>query len=150
MLTLAITGQEINDLGPTCKYQNSQNSSNYIIHYTPFIIHQFKINAEKQDIDQRQSFLSATLEYSRTSAAPVCNCKNGMTGARNVSCSETNRSAKRSSSASATHQVFYLKTHKTGSTTMFSILAEYCRSRELFPLLPRENHMINVYTIEFH
>lgn len=37
--------------------------------------------------------------------------------------------------------VFYLKTHKTGSTTMYSILAEYCRSHELLPLLPFAIHI---------
>ena len=30
-------------------------------------------------------------------------------------------------SSSAHRHVFYLKTHKTGSTTMYSILAEFCR-----------------------
>ena len=27
----------------------------------------------------------------------------------------------------AHHHVFYLKTHKTGSTTIYSVLAEFCR-----------------------
>ena len=38
------------------------------------------------------------------------------------------------------HHVFYLKTHKTGSTTMHGILSEYCRSHNLTPLLPKGNH----------
>ena len=44
--------------------------------------------------------------------------------------------------------VLYLKTHKTGSTTIYSILAEFCRARELLPLLPRDVH-INLYA-KFH
>ena len=43
------------------------------------------------------------------------------------------------------HHVFYLKTHKTGSTTMFSILAEYCRSHDLLPLLPSKGQHFNVF-----
>ncbi|CAG5129991.1 unnamed protein product [Candidula unifasciata] len=37
--------------------------------------------------------------------------------------------------------VYYLKTHKTGSTTMYSILAEFCRSHQLLALLPSGTHI---------
>lgn len=37
--------------------------------------------------------------------------------------------------------VYYLKIHKTGSTTVYSILAEYCRSHDLLALLPVETHI---------
>ena len=40
--------------------------------------------------------------------------------------------------------VFFLKTHKTGSTTLYSILAEFCRGEHLFPLMPRGMH-INLF-----
>ena len=40
--------------------------------------------------------------------------------------------------------VFFLKTHKTGSTTLYSILAEFCRNQHLFPLMPRGAH-INIF-----
>ena len=43
------------------------------------------------------------------------------------------------------HQhVFYLKTHKTGSTTIYSIMAEYTRTHDLFALLPKGHH-INIF-----
>ena len=42
------------------------------------------------------------------------------------------------------HHVLYLKTHKTGSTTMYSIMAEFCRSHDLLALLPKGNH-INLF-----
>ncbi|KAH9512879.1 Galactose-3-O-sulfotransferase 2 [Bulinus truncatus] len=37
--------------------------------------------------------------------------------------------------------IYYLKNHKTASTTVYSILAEYCRSHELTPLLPADVHI---------
>ncbi|XP_059175767.1 galactose-3-O-sulfotransferase 2-like [Physella acuta] len=37
--------------------------------------------------------------------------------------------------------IYYLKTHKTASTTIYSILAEYCRAHELVPLLPVGVHI---------
>ncbi|CAL1535911.1 unnamed protein product [Lymnaea stagnalis] len=40
-----------------------------------------------------------------------------------------------------TLHVYYLKNHKTASTTVFSILAEYCRANELTPLLPVGAHI---------
>ena len=51
---------------------------------------------------------------------------------RNNTTSETSRPP-------AQH-VFYLKTHKTGSGSIFSILSEYCRSHDLSPLLPKGLH----------
>ena len=51
-----------------------------------------------------------------------------------------------SNRGSPADHVFYLKTHKTGSTTMMTILAEYCRSHQLLPLLPSlTNNHINVF-----
>lgn len=37
--------------------------------------------------------------------------------------------------------VYYLKTHKTASTTIYCILAEYCRSHQLLALLPSQIHI---------
>ncbi|XP_005095576.1 galactose-3-O-sulfotransferase 2-like [Aplysia californica] len=61
-----------------------------------------------------------------------------LAGLTNVSCRGSDDTTR---GGGPRQHVFYLKTHKTGSTTMYSILAEYCRSRELFPLLPRGNHI---------
>ena len=36
--------------------------------------------------------------------------------------------------------IFFLKTHKTGSTTMYIILAEYCRVHQLVPLMPKRGN----------
>ena len=37
--------------------------------------------------------------------------------------------------------IYYLKIHKTGSSTIFAILAEYCRTHGLLPLLPVHSHI---------
>ncbi|KAK7004133.1 galactose-3-O-sulfotransferase 2 [Biomphalaria glabrata] len=37
--------------------------------------------------------------------------------------------------------IYYLKNHKTGSTTIYSILAEYCRAHELTALMPSDLHI---------